>query len=148
MDLLTIYSARTPGSFLEDKGHAITWHYRNAPTEFAQFLAHKLHLELEEAHKTYPIQVSLGKKTVEIKSLHANKGIFIRQWLRNQEYQPDVILAIGDDRTDEDMFDYLKNQSEIPHYCIKVGEGPSLAGHHIQEQNQVNQFLRNLTQSA
>jgi trehalose 6-phosphate synthase/phosphatase len=148
MDLLTIYSARTPGSFLEDKGHAITWHYRNAPTEFAQFLANKLHLELEEAHKAYPIQVSLGKKTVEIKSLHANKGIFIRQWLRNQEYQPEVILAIGDDRTDEDMFDYLQNQSEIPHYCIKVGEGPSLAGHHIQEQNQVNQFLRNLTQCA
>jgi trehalose 6-phosphate synthase/phosphatase len=144
IDILKIYSVRTPGSFLEDKGLAITWHYRNSPTPFAKYLATKLLLELDEAHKAYPIQVGQGKMSVEIKSLHANKGIFIRQWLRNQEYQPDVILAIGDDRTDEDMFDYLQNQSEIPNYCIKVGEGPSLAGHQIQEQQRVNHFLRNL----
>lgn len=148
LDILKLYTSRTPGSFLEDKGHAVTWHYRNSPPEFADFLANKLFIELEESLNSLPAQVTRGKKVIEVKSLHASKGFFVQQWLEKQEYQPDVVIALGDDTTDEDMFEFLQNKSDISDYCIKVGEDKSFAHYSIKEQATVNLFLKNFLHSV
>jgi trehalose 6-phosphate synthase/phosphatase len=148
LDILKLYTSRTPGSFIEDKGHAVTWHYRNSPPEFADFLANKLFIELEETLNSLPAQVSRGKKVIEVKSLHASKGFFVQQWLEKQEYLPDVIIALGDDTTDEDMFEYLQNHEEIDPICIKVGDDKTYAKYSIKEQSTVNLFLKNFIQSV
>jgi trehalose 6-phosphate synthase/phosphatase len=148
IDILKLYTSRTPGSFLEDKGHAVTWHYRNSPPEFADFLANKLFIELEESLTSLPAQVTRGKKVIEVKSLHASKGFFVQQWLEKQEYQPDVVIALGDDTTDEDMFEFLQNKSDIADYCIKVGEDKTFAHYSIKEQSTVNLFLKNFLHSV
>jgi trehalose 6-phosphate synthase/phosphatase len=143
LDILDLYTLRTPGSFIEDKGHALTWHYRNSPKEFASFLANKLFFELEEALTGQPVQVNRGKKVIEVKSIHANKGYFVQQWIQGQNKKPDVVVAIGDDTTDEDMFGILQERKDIEPYCIKVGKDKTQANYFIQEQNSVNMFLQN-----
>jgi trehalose 6-phosphate synthase/phosphatase len=144
LEALKLYTMRTPGSFIEDKGHAITWHYRNSPPNFAEFLANKLFIELEESLTSFPVQVKRGKKVIEVKSVHANKGVFVQQWLQQQpaEQRPEVVVALGDDTTDEDMFSTLQ-QMDIPAYCIKIGPGQTHARYMIKEQQGVNGFLRN-----
>lgn len=148
LEILKLYTSRTPGSFIEDKGHAVTWHYRNSPPEFADFLANKLFIELEESLTSLPAQVSRGKKVIEVKSLHASKGFFVQQWLERQEYLPEVIIALGDDSTDEDMFEYLQNKPEIDPFCIKVGEEKTHAKYFIKEQSNVRLFLENFIHSV
>lgn len=147
-ELLKLYTKRTPGSFIEDKGHALTWHYRSSPTQFAEFLASKLYNELEENLQAYPVQVVRGKKVIEVKSIHANKGSFINYWLSNLDptNRPDLIVALGDDTTDEDMFNALQEQKEYPAFCVKVGRGSTAAKYFIQDQNKVTPLLKNFAE--
>jgi len=147
LDIFKLYTLRTPGSFVEDKGHAITWHYRNSPSDFADFQANKLFIELEESLTSLPAQVTRGKKVIEVKSLHASKGFFVQRWIEKHEYLPDVVIALGDDTTDEDMFEYLQNEGEITSFSIKVGEEKTNAKYNLTNQTSVNSFLRSFTQS-
>lgn len=147
LEILKLYTLRTPESFIEDKGHAITWHYRNSPREFADFLANKLFFELEETLTNLPVQVKRGKKVIEVKSIHANKGYFVQQWISGRSIKPDVVIALGDDTTDEDMFRILQEREDITPYCIKVGKEKSAANYYIQEQDHVNLFLKNFISS-
>lgn len=147
MEILNLYTQRTPGAFIEDKGHAITWHYRNTPREFGEFLAHKLFYELEEALGNQPVHVSRGKKVIEVKSIHANKGYFVQQWIQSKMKKPDIVVAIGDDTTDEDMFNVLQDRSDLKPFCIKVGQEQTNAHYFIKEQKTVNLFLENFLSS-
>jgi len=145
-DILELYTKRTPQSFIEDKDYALTWHYRNSPESFSEFLANKLFIELEENLISKPVQVMRGKKVIEIKSLYANKGQFIRYWLAkmNEADLPDVVISIGDDVTDEDMFKVLQEQTDLNSYCVKVGSEKSTAKYFINDQNKVTPFLENI----
>lgn len=149
MEVLKLYTIRTPGSFIEDKGHAITWHYRSSPTGFGEFLANKLFIELEEGLTSQPVQVVRGKKVIEVKSIHANKGSFVRHWIQqmDRDQRPDVIIALGDDTTDEDMFRALQEQTEISAYCIKVGDESSSARYYIKDQSTVDPLLERMLSS-
>jgi len=146
IEVFKLYSSRTPGSFFEDKGHAVAWHYRNSPKEFAEFLANKLYLELEETLKSQPVIVTKGKKVIEVRTIHASKGLFVQQWLQNAITKPDIVIALGDDTTDEDMFLVLDEQT-IPHFCIRVGAEKTNASYYIKEQSNVNLFLNQFHQS-
>jgi len=149
LEILKLYTTRCPGSFIEDKGFAITWHYRSSPAEFADFLSNKLFIELEESLSSLPAQVCRGKKVIEVKSIHANKGIFVKNWLDHlsDADRPDVIVALGDDDTDEDMFIALQNQNEIDAYCIKVGTEHTNARYYIKDQSTVDPLLEKLLTS-
>lgn len=146
LEIFNLYTKRTPGSFIEDKGHAIAWHYRNSPKEFADFLATKLFFEVEETMINQPVQVNRGKKVIEVKSIHANKGYFVQQWIQGSDKKPDIVVALGDDTTDEDMFTVLQGRRDIDPFCIKVGNEESQAHYFIKDQNSVNLFLNNFLQ--
>jgi trehalose 6-phosphate synthase/phosphatase len=145
-DILNFYTSRTPESYFEDKGHSTTWHYRHCPQDFAEDISNKLFVELRDSLATFPVQITRGKKTIEISSLQANKGHFIHQWLKRQEYHPDIIIALGDDNTDEDMFDQLQSRSDFCPYCIKVGLEKTNAQYFIKDQTRVNALFKNLLQ--
>lgn len=149
LEVLKLYMIRTPGSFIEDKGHAITWHYRSSPSAFAEFLANKLLIELEESLISQPVQVTRGKKVIEVKSIHANKGMFVQSWLQDlpPEQKPDVVVALGDDTTDEDMFQALQDQTQFTSYCIKVGNGFTHAKYVIKDQTRVDPLLKKMITS-
>jgi trehalose 6-phosphate synthase/phosphatase len=62
------------------------------------------------------LQVIDGNKVVEVKKTAFNKGTAARTFVENGNY--DFVLAIGDDTTDEDMFEALPDDS----FTIKIGD--------------------------
>lgn len=136
------YATRTPNSFIEVKDYAICWHYRKSPQDFAEFQARKLIIDLESVLSHEPVNVSKGKKIVEVKSLEANKGYFTEWFISRYIDKSTDIIAFGDDRTDEDMFKFLENKG----HTIKVGEARATdAKYFILDQGRVNSILKEFT---
>ncbi|KAF4745252.1 Trehalose-6-P synthase/phosphatase complex synthase subunit, partial [Perkinsus olseni] len=83
--------------------------------DFGQWQAKELANSLEELLDTYNVEVVCGKGYVEIKLKGVNKGVAaqtILQKLSNIRGQPDFVLAMGDDQSDELMFEKLKSLYE------------------------------------
>ncbi|EER16132.1 Trehalose-phosphatase, putative [Perkinsus marinus ATCC 50983] len=115
MELMKQYVARTQGSYIEYKGSALVWQYGDADPDFGQWQAKELANSLEELLDTYNVEVVCGKGYVEIKVKGVNKGIaaqIILQRLSSIRGQPDFVLAMGDDQSDELMFEKLKSLYE------------------------------------
>lgn len=67
--------------------------------------------------------MTIGKKILEVRHRDIDKGSAVRSLLRRET--GDFILAIGDDRTDEDMFRALADSRHA--FTIKVGQEASYA---------------------
>jgi trehalose 6-phosphate synthase/phosphatase len=135
------YSRRVPESFVERKAYSVSWHYRLSPENFATEQSRKLRGELELILAHLPVSVLQGKKVLEVRAAEANKGHFVR-WLLDAEplRENEVIVALGDDETDEEMF-----QSLPPHaITIKVGPGKTAARYRIARQEQLAPLLATL----
>lgn len=124
------YTERTPGSNIEIKKVALTWHYRLADPELGAFQALACTKEIEETVATkYDIEVMSGKANIEVRPRFVNKGEIVKRLVLSKhghrqepnpiiieedlgvpyEELPDFMLCIGDDTTDEDMFKVLKD---------------------------------------
>jgi trehalose 6-phosphate synthase/phosphatase len=137
--VLDLYVSRTAGSFIEEKDYSLVWHYRRADAELAAGRARELMSHLTFMASNTDLQVLEGNKVVEIKNAGINKGSAAARWVAT--YQPDFILALGDDRTDEDTFKALPATA----YTVKVGSAPrSLARYHVIGTTEVRNLLRKL----
>jgi len=120
-ELLKQYAKRVQGSNVEYKGSAITWNYRKVG---AQLLCMEMATELmrfldpegpDSLLHGYPVLVRHGKGYVEVRRKDVDKGVAVNRVLtelRNQVGQIDFILCIGDDRSDEDMFEVVNTIPE------------------------------------
>lgn len=141
IEIIRDYSKRTPGSFFEKKTYAITWHYRNATSDYGEFQARKLAMDLQATFAHLPVSVIIGKKVVEIKANEANKGRFAEWFMERYGKHAEFSLAIGDDRTDEDLFEVVNNFGAT----VKVGEfSKTHAKYYIEEQSKVAPLLKSL----
>ncbi|WP_022824694.1 bifunctional alpha,alpha-trehalose-phosphate synthase (UDP-forming)/trehalose-phosphatase [Hymenobacter norwichensis] len=137
--IVELYVSRTAGSFIEDKEYSLVWHYRRADAELSAMRARELVSHLTFLTSNTDLQVMEGNKVIEIKNAGINKGTAAARWVA--EYEPDFIVAIGDDRTDEDTFGAMPDTA----YTVKVGSAPrSLARFHVRGTNDVRQLLRKL----
>ncbi len=116
-DFLLQYADMTPGSFVEDKAVAVTWHYRNADPEFSAWQARRLMVELYELLANFPVAVHHANKAIEVGSILVNKGATVQHLRSLNHYEH--ILAAGDDETDEAMF----RLAEPDDLTIRVGGG-------------------------
>jgi len=57
---------------------------------------------LESMQESLPIDVLVGKKNVEVRPAHTNKGEIVRRLLY-QHPDAEFCMCAGDDKTDEDM---------------------------------------------
>ena len=138
-NIMSSYASHVPESHVEKKQYSISWHYRNSPQEFATFQANKLAEELNIGLANLPVTIIHGKKIIEVKAIEANKGSFIKWYLSQKNINTfSYLLAIGDDKTDEDMFQSLPHDNG---FSVKVGEPPTLAKYTIRSQEFVNSFL-------
>jgi trehalose 6-phosphate synthase/phosphatase len=113
---------RAPGSFLEEKRFGLAWHYRLAEPEFAEFLANDVASLLEQQLAGTDLVVLRGRKVIEVRYAWANKGE--AAWaIRSAAPAAAFELALGDDRTDEDLFERLPGKA----WTIKVGRAQSRA---------------------
>jgi trehalose 6-phosphate synthase/phosphatase len=123
--ILEVYVDRTPGSFIEEKEYSLVWHYRKADPKLALLRAGELKDALVHLVSNLSIGVLEGNKVIEIKNRDINKGRAAMKWINKKKW--DFILSIGDDVTDEDIFDALPENA----YSIKVGLGITKARYTI-----------------
>ncbi len=129
---------RTPGSFTEEKDYSIAWHYRNIDKGLGEKRVREFKDVLQYLTANLDLQVLEGNKVVEIKNAGINKGKAALYWIKKEQY--DFILAIGDDRTDEDIFKVLPESA----YTIKVGLEQTAARFNMLSVKNVRKLLNQL----
>ncbi len=134
-EIFSYYTERTPGSVIERKKVALTWHYRQADPEFGEFQAKELKQHLASTVAVnYDVEVMSGKANLEVRPRFVNKGEIVKRLTLSAHGKaqetfilsgdgskqkqkprpavdfaelPDFVLCVGDDKTDEDMFEAL-----------------------------------------
>jgi len=135
--ILELYVDRTPNTFIEEKDFSVVWHYRKADPELVQMRLHELKTVLRDATANLTLGVIEGNKIIEIRNFEINKGNAIKK-IYSDEY--DFTLAIGDDKTDEDMFEFINPYGTT----MKVGLTPSKAKYYFENYKDVRGFLSKL----
>ena len=120
--ILRDFTDRTPGALVEEKTAGYAWHYRAAEPEYGAVQARELTLHLSALLSNSPVEILQGAKVVELRPHGVDKGRAARQVLARAP-EGAVVLAMGDDRTDEDMFAALPEGS----LCVHVGPSDSRA---------------------
>lgn len=142
MPVLNDYVDRCEGSMIEEKYASLAWHYRNADEDVANLRIHELKDDLEEILKGESrLHILDGDKVLEIKSFLYDKGSITSSIVSEGDY--DFILAVGDDKTDEDLFKVVPEFG----YSIKVGCKPTNARFNITGQPQVIGILSRFSES-
>ncbi|HEU4632660.1 MAG TPA: bifunctional alpha,alpha-trehalose-phosphate synthase (UDP-forming)/trehalose-phosphatase [Flavisolibacter sp.] len=134
--LMQLFVDRCAGSFIEEKKSTLAWHYRNTHPESGFQRSRELRNSLLQLITNTSLQVIDGNKVLEVRMVGVDKGATAMSILGN--LQPDFILCIGDDTTDEDMFRLLRDKG----YTIKIGRGNTAAQYTILSQREVFPFLR------
>jgi trehalose 6-phosphate synthase/phosphatase len=120
--ILRDFTARTPGSLIEVKAVAIAWHYRLADLETGARRANELRIHLNQLLSNQPVEILAGNRVLEIRPYGVHKGGIIPPMSPEREART-TVLAIGDDRTDEDLFVSLPPAA----ISARVGPGPTRA---------------------
>ncbi|KAF4745601.1 Trehalose-6-P synthase/phosphatase complex synthase subunit, partial [Perkinsus olseni] len=115
-ELMRQYVSRTQNSFVENKGSALVWQFRDTDPDFGLHQAKNLYSSLEEYLQGYDVEVTMGKGYVEAKLRGVNKGLAVQTILAElatagNGQAPDFVMCIGDDRSDEYMFEALNSMS-------------------------------------
>jgi trehalose 6-phosphate synthase/phosphatase len=138
--LLEQFAASAPGSLVENKEYALAWHYRLVDAEFGAWLANELVTTLENLLSGTELAVIHGNKVVEVRYAWANKGEVATR-LAEGFRRKSFVLAMGDDRTDEDMFARLPRSA----WTVRVGNGSTSARFRIASSEEANGLLRLLS---
>ncbi|GMH43259.1 hypothetical protein BSKO_11181 [Bryopsis sp. KO-2023] len=147
------YMDATDGSYMEIKESAIVWHFRDADPDFGNLQAKELLTHLEEILSNEPVEVVSGHYIVEAKPAKMSKGQVVERVLQEaceeEASGPDLILCIGDDRSDEVMFDLIEHVTFSPHmpaevFACTVGQKPSKAKFYVDDPDNVLSMLEKL----
>ena len=137
------FAANTPGSHVETKSASLAWHFRRAQREFGARQAHELRMLLCDALSNQPLEVIEGRKVIEVRLRRVSKALVAQRV--HAEAAPDCFLtAIGDDRTDEDLFRALPPTGAM----VVVGSRPSCARFRVADHREVRRILRALVAAA
>jgi trehalose 6-phosphate synthase/phosphatase len=140
--ILRDITARTPGSLVEVKAVALAWHYRMADQEAGERRANELRLHLTQLLSNQPVEILAGHKVIEIRPYGVHKGRIVPP-LSPERMAATTILAIGDDRTDEDLFSALPSEA----ITIRVGPGSTEARFRIDGVPAVRALLHSLVEA-
>jgi trehalose 6-phosphate synthase/phosphatase len=136
--ILEVFVDRTPGSFIEEKDYSLVWHFRKVDPALAIVRVGELKDVLMHITSNLNVGVLEGNKVIEVKDTSVNKGRATMSILSKDKW--DFILSIGDDWTDEDIFEVLPEWA----YSIKVGFGPTKARFNLPSHREVRKLLKDL----
>ncbi|PKA49182.1 Alpha,alpha-trehalose-phosphate synthase [UDP-forming] 6 [Apostasia shenzhenica] len=152
------YTEATDGSYIEHKESALVWHHQEADPYFGSCQAKELLDHLENVLANEPVTVKRGQNIIEVNHQGISKGIVVRNIIStmlNRGKPPDFVLCIGDDRSDEDMFETvigsrstlsLPANSEV--FACTVGKKPSKAKYYLDDPIDVVLLLEGLASSS
>lgn len=126
---------RTPGSRVETKPRSVAFHYRTVEDGLAEEAVRRLRVA---AARLEGIRMLTGKKVLELRAATDSKAGAVADLRRENDI--DVVVFLGDDVTDETIFEAL----EPPDVTVKVGTGPTAADHRVPDPEAVVRVLRRL----
>ena len=94
-----------PGIVVEDKGYSLALHYRKAP-QHQEWLLRQIATCCKE-FADEPSEVLTGKAMFEVKRPAVNKGESVRELMKLPPFAGRMPVFIGDDVTDESVFQVL-----------------------------------------
>jgi trehalose 6-phosphate synthase/phosphatase len=139
--IMQLFVLRCAGSFIEEKTNTIAWHYRNTQTGLGFSRSRELLNTLSQLIQNTTLQVIDGNKVIEVRIAGFDKGATALRIVG--EMDPDFVLCMGDDTTDEDMFKALDGEA----YTIKVNTGATAAQYTVLSQQQVLPLLNTITET-
>ena len=155
MKILQGFTEKTEGSYINEKDTMLSWVYKNSDVYFGYLQANEITTHLENILAGTSLIATHGKGYVDIKRKNLNKGFFLSHIIKEEfleEVEPDLIMAIGDEESDEEMFkylnyienkfSYLKNDTKI--ITCTIGRKPSEAKYYLNEPNEVIDCLESM----
>ncbi|EOA15995.1 hypothetical protein CARUB_v10004115mg [Capsella rubella] len=152
--VMRLYTETTDGSTIETKETALVWNYQFADPDFGSCQAKELMEHLESVLTNDPVSVKTGQQLVEVKPQGVNKGLVAERLLTTMQEKGkllDFILCVGDDRSDEDMFEVIMSAKDGPAlspvaeiFACTVGQKPSKAKYYLDDTAEIIRMLEGL----
>ncbi|XP_061355215.1 alpha,alpha-trehalose-phosphate synthase [UDP-forming] 6-like isoform X1 [Gastrolobium bilobum] len=152
--VMRLYTETTDGSTIEDKETVLVWCYEDADPDFGSCQAKELLNHLESVLANEPVTVKSGQNIVEVKPQGVSKGLVAERLLstmQGKEISPDFVLCIGDDRSDEDMFEVITSSISGPSmapraevFACTVGQKPSKAKYYLDDTTEIVRLVQGL----
>ncbi|XP_071685705.1 probable alpha,alpha-trehalose-phosphate synthase [UDP-forming] 8 [Rutidosis leptorrhynchoides] len=156
--VMRLYTEATDGSNIEIKESGLVWHHQDADPDFGACQAKELLVHLENVLANEPAVVKRGQHIVEVKPQGVTKGLVAEKILLKMAETgdvPDFVTCIGDDRSDEDMFESIRNTvlsvpaTSTPEiYACTVGQKPSKAKYYLDDTADVIKLLGGLANAS
>lgn len=135
LPLLEYYVDQTPNSFIEHKNFSLVWHFRGSDPDLGVQRSWELKEQLRHLTANLNLEIMDGDKVLEIKYSGINKGRAAVSKMADSEY--DLVMAIGDDWTDEYTFEAMPEDA----ITIKVGTKTTKALYYVESVDSVRQLL-------
>ncbi|KAI4382591.1 hypothetical protein MLD38_008537 [Melastoma candidum] len=152
------YTEATDGSSIEYKESALVWHHQDADPDFGSCQAKELLDHLESVLANEAAVVKRGHHIVEVNPQGVSKGLVAERVLSSlvdRGEPPDFVMCIGDDRSDEDMFESIlstvssQSSPRTPEvFASTVGQKPSKAKYYLDDVGDVVRLLQSLAAST
>ncbi|KAK1556544.1 hypothetical protein Q3G72_007182 [Acer saccharum] len=156
--VMKLYTEATDGSYIETKESALVWHHRDADPGFGSSQAKEMLDHLESVLANEPVAVKSGQFIVEVKPQGVSKGLVVEKIFSSMSEKgkrPDFVVCIGDDRSDEDMFEIIGNAissgilaSNSSVFACTVGQKPSKAKYYLDDPSDVVMMLDALADAS
>ncbi|KAK8615934.1 hypothetical protein V6N13_017504 [Hibiscus sabdariffa] len=156
--IMRLYREATDGSSIEPKESALVWHHQDADPDFGSCQAKELLDHLESVLANEPAVVNRGQHIVEVKPQGVSKGLVAEKVLSrmvNGGEPPDFVMCVGDDKSDEDMFQSILTSVSNPSlpvapeiFACTVGRKPSKAKYYLDDTADVLKLLKGLANAT
>jgi len=141
--ILADFARRTPGALVEVKEAGLAWHWRAADPEIGDRQANELGLHLGQLLSNLPVELLWGDQVLEVRPHGVHKGVIAAE-LAAEHLPEAVLVAAGNDRTDEDLFGALPPEA----VTIAVGQRPCRARYRVADVNALRRLLRRMLDAA
>ncbi|XP_076958935.1 alpha,alpha-trehalose-phosphate synthase [UDP-forming] 5-like [Bidens hawaiensis] len=156
--VMKLYTETTDGSAIETKEGGLVWNYQYADPDFGSCQAKELLDHLESVLANEPVTVKSGQNKVEVTTQGINKGLVVDRLLtimKQKNMVPDFVLCIGDDKSDEDMFEAITCAMAGPTlspvaevFACTVGTKPSKAKYFLEDTTEILRMLQALSAAS
>ncbi|KAK1379098.1 Trehalose phosphatase/synthase 5 [Heracleum sosnowskyi] len=156
--VMKLYTETTDGSTIEARESALVWNYQFADPDFGSCQAKELLDHLESVLANEPVSVKSGLNIVEVKPQGVSKGLVAERLLETMQEKgmlPDFVLCVGDDRSDEDMFEVIMSAMAGPSlspvaevFACTVGQKPSKAKYYLEDTTEILKMLQGLATAS
>jgi trehalose 6-phosphate phosphatase len=129
-----------PGIIVEDKGYSLALHYRLAPEK--EETVRRAAAAICAGAREQPIELLPGKLMIEIKQAGFSKASGVRELMSFQPFSGRRPIFIGDDVTDESVFEIMPEYEGI---SASVGRKLPNVAYHFDAPADVRQWLERVS---